>query len=191
MMWLGTTSGTLKIFHAPTLKAKFTGKLAIGGIQASSILDICHVPKASCVFIATVNGDLWTFDDCLSPRGLRIQNRLTLTDNYRIYHLVVVETATSVEVWGTVDDSQLCLLEREESGWKSQEMKIVTGDPKLRVCSHITLASFKNKRGVQQSYLWISYRSRGLLVAWDASSRKQRALVNCNSFPQLKPGMYT
>lgn len=188
MMWMGTTAGTLKVFHAPTLRAKFTGKVMIGGIHSSCILDILHVESASCVLISTACGDIWSFHDGLTTKGLKIQCRLNLIDNYQCYHLVALETEGSVQVWGTLDDSQLCLLERDGAGWKSQAIKVRTGDPKLRLCSHIALASFKDKKRVLQNHLWISYRSRGVLVAWDTSSRQQRAVINCNSFQQLKKG---
>ena len=188
MMWMGTTTGTIKVFHAPTLQAKFTGKLKIGASRPSCILNILHIPSMACVLVSTANGDIWSFKDRLTPKGLVKQCRLTLTDNYQCYHLVAVEREGTVEVWGTMDNSQLCLLERDGGlVWKSQEIKVTTGDPKLPRCSHIALASFVNKRGVAQNHLWISYRSRGVLVVWDASSRQQLAVVNCNnSFPQLK-----
>jgi serine/threonine protein kinase len=188
MMWMGTTTGTIKVFHAPTLQAKFTGKLIIGASRPSCILNILHIPSMACVLVSTANGDIWSFQDRLTPKGLVKQCRLTLTDYYQCYHLVAVEREGTVEVWGTMDNSQLCLLERDGGlMWKSQEIKVNTGDPKLRLCSHIALASFVNKRGVGQNHLWISYRSRGVLVAWDANSRQQLAVINCNnSFPQLK-----
>ena len=187
-MWMGTTTGTLKIFHAPTLKAKFTGKLIVGVGRPSCILNILHVPSASCVLVSTANGVIWAFQDTLTGNGLVIQCRLTLTDYYQCYHLVAVEREGEVEVWGTMDNSQLCLLERDAGlQWKSQEIKVNTGDPKLRLCSHIALASFISKRGAMENHLWISYRSRGVLVVVDASSRQQVAVINCNSsYPQLK-----
>ena len=186
-MWMGTTTGTLKIFHAPTLKAKYTGKLIIGVMNPSCVLNILHVESASCVLVSTTNGEIWSFCDSLSVRGLVIQCRLTLTDNYQCYHMVAVEREGTVEVWGTMDNSQLCLLESDGAGWRSQEVKVNTDDPKLRLCSHIALAHFKDKKGVTQDHIWISYRSRGVLVAWDAVAREQRAVINCNiSFQQLK-----
>ena len=193
MMWMGTTTGTIKVFHTPTLKAKFTGKLAVGSSNSSCILNILHVPSISCVLVSTANGDIWSFHDGLTSRGLVIQCRITLPDFFQCYHLVAVERELggSVEVWGTMDNSQLCLLEsdREGTDWKLQNIVVDTGDSKLRLCSHIALANFKDKRGRQQCHLWISYRSRGVLVAWDASSRQQIAVINCNqSFPQLKAG---
>ena len=185
---MGTTTGTVKVFHAPTLKAKFTGKLALGRQTPSCILDILHVAKASCVLVSTVDGIIWSFHDRLFPQGLMIQSRMTMTDNYPCYHLVEVRTEKSLEVWGTMDDSQLCLLERDRNDWKVQEMKVLTGDPKLRVCAHIVLASFKSKKGILQNHLWISYRSRGTLVCWDTSLHQQRRVINCNSFQSLKTG---
>lgn len=188
MMWMGTTTGTLKVFHAPTLKAKYTGKLIIGVMNPSCVLNILHVESAECVMVSTANGEIWFFHDSLSVHGLVIQSRLTLTDNYQCYHMVAVEREGTVEVWGTMDNSQLCLMERDGAGWRSQEIKVNTDDPKLRLCSHIALAHFKDKKGVTQDHLWISYRSRGVLVAWDAEAREQRAVINCNvSFQQLKP----
>lgn len=185
---MGTTTGTLKVFHAPTLKAKFTGKLTVGKVRPSCVLDILHVEKLSCVLVSTANGDIWSFHDSLTTKGLKIQCRLTLTDNYQCYHLVTVEIEERVEVWGTLENSQLCLLEQDGAMWKSQEIKVNTGDPRLRVCSHIALASFKDKKGVLQNHLWISYRSRGVLVSWDALSRQQRKVINCNNYQQLKNG---
>ena len=188
-MWMGTTTGTLKVFHAPTLKAKFTGKLVVDvSGRPSCILNILHIPSISCVLVSTANGEIWSFRDTLTPKGLVIQDQLALTDYYQCYHLVAVEREGAVEVWGTMDNSQLCLLETNGEGrWKSQEIKVNTGDPKLRLCSHIALANFTNTRGVGQNHLWISYRSRGVLVAWNADSRQQLTVVNCNtSFPQLK-----
>ena len=182
---MGTTTGTMKVFHAPTLKAKFTGKLSIGVQRPSCILDILHIKSLSCVLVSTTAGDIWSFHDGLTANGLVKQCRLTLMD-YQCYHLVAVESHGSVEVWGTLDNSQLCLLEKDGAGWKSQEIKVKTGDPKLRVCSHIALAQFKDKKGAYQSHLWISFRSRGVLVSWDATLRQQRCVVNCNSFQQLK-----
>ena len=186
MMWMGTTTGTLKVFHAPTLKAKFTGKLTIGPQKPSCILDILHIESLSCVLVSTTAGDIWSFHDSLTAHGLIKQCRLPLTDNYQCYHLVAVESQGSVEIWGTLDNSQLCLLEKDGAGWKSQEIKVKTGDPKLRLCSHIALAQFKDKRGASQSHLWISFRSRGVLVSLDAALRQQRCVINCNSFQQLK-----
>lgn len=188
MMWMGTTTGTLKVFHTPTLKAKFTGKLATGSSSSSCILNIVHVPSNMCVLVSTANGDILSFHDGLTTKGLVIQCRLTLSDFYQCYHLVAIERDGTVEVWGTMDNSQLCLLESDgRAGWKSQNIKVETGDPKLRLCSHLALANFKDKQGREQTQLWISYRSRGVLVAWDAAARKQIAVVNCNqSFPQLK-----
>jgi len=140
-MWMGTSTGTLKVFHAPTLKAKFAGKLEIGnGQSASLILDILHVEETSSVLVVNTNGEIWSFYDKIVPGGLKIQDRILLPDNNPCFHLTKVNVQGSVEVWGTMDSNRVLLLERVEWGWKKLEFESDPKDPKLRLCSFIAHA---------------------------------------------------
>lgn len=188
-MWMGTSTGTLKVFHAPTLKAKFAGKLEIGnGQSASLILDILHVEETSSVLVVNTNGEIWSFYDKIVPGGLKIQDRILLPDNNPCFHLTKVNVQGSVEVWGTMDNNRVLLLERVEWGWKKLEFESDPKDPKLRLCSFIAHASFTARDGNPANHIWISYRQRSLLVSWDAKERKQRAIINCAS--SLKTGKH-
>ena len=178
-MWLGTSSGTLKVFHAPTLKAKFAGKLEVDGSGASAILDILHVEETASVLVATVGGDIWSFYDRLLPGGLRIQDRIILPDMSPCYHLVKVNVDNCVEVWGTLDNNRVLLLEKDGMGWHKLEFQSDPHDSKLRLCSYIAHCCFTSRSGTPQNHVWISYRHRSVLVCWDARNRQQRCILNC------------
>ncbi len=89
-MWMGTISGTIKVFHAPTLKAKYAGKLAFIGQDASAVLHILHVEETSSVLVATVGSDVWSFYDRLVPGSLKIQDKIILPELSPCYHMVKV-----------------------------------------------------------------------------------------------------
>ena len=188
-MWMGTSTGLLKVFYAPTLKAKFAGKLDIGNATtASPILDILHVEETSSVLVVNTIGEIWSFSDKIVPGGLKIQDRILLPDNNPCFHLAKVNVQGSVEVWGSMDNNRVLLLERAELGWKKLEFESDPKDPKLRLCSFIAHASFTARDGKPANHIWISYRQRTFLVSWDAKERKQRAIVNCTN--KLKTGKY-
>ena len=180
-MWMGTSSGTLKVFHAPTLKSKYTGKLTMEGLPASAILDIRHVEETASVLVATVNGEVWSFYDRIVTGGLKIQDRIILPELSPCYHMVKVNVQGSVEVWGTMDNNRVLLLEKSGggSGWKKLEFESNPGDSKLRLCSFVAHANFTGKDGSMQNHVWLSYRHRSVLVCWDARTRRQRCTLNC------------
>lgn len=178
-MWMGTSTGTLKVFHAPTLKAKFAGKLELGGTKASAVLDILHVEESSSVLVATFGGEIWSFCDRLVQGGLRIEETIFLPDCNPCYHLVKVNVQGSVEVWGTMDNNRVLLLEKSGSGWTKLEYKSDPKDLKLQLCSYIAHACFTGKDGTTENHIWISYRNRSVLVCWDAKTRQQRCILNC------------
>ena len=178
-MWMGTSSGTIKVFHSPTLKAKFAGRLEMGGQSSSAVLDIRHVEETSSVLVATVMGEIWSFYDRIVTGGLRIQDRIILPEMSPCYHLVKVNVQGSVEVWGTMDNNRVLVLEKDGSGWRQLEFESDPKDPKLRLCSYIVHANFTGKDGTMQNHVWISYRHRSVLVCWDAKTRQQRTVLNC------------
>ena len=179
-MWTGTSSGTLKVFHAPTLKAKYAGKLTMEGLPASAILDIRHVEETSSVLVATVNGEIWSFYDRIVPGGLKIQDRIILPEMSPCYHMVKVNVQGSVEVWGTLDNNRVLLLEKSGGpGWRKLEFESNPGDSRLRLCSFVAHASFTGKDGSMHNHVWLSYRHRSVLVCWDARTRRQKCVLDC------------
>ena len=90
MMWMGTSAGAIKVFHAPTLKAKFTCTLISEGMDRS-ILSILYVEQTHTVLVAGVTGEVWVFDDTIVENGLKQQWKLGL-DNSLCYHLIKVRT---------------------------------------------------------------------------------------------------
>ena len=94
MMWMGTTSGSIKVFHAPTLKVKFTCTLEREGPEGTTnrtILDILYVEEMRSVLVANFSGEVWSFYDSIVDDGLRLQCKITLADDSPCYHLTKVE----------------------------------------------------------------------------------------------------
>ena len=188
-MWMGTSSGTLKVFHAPTLKTTFAGRLIMADIEnsiKSAILDILYVPETSSVLVANVKGEIWSFYDRIVPGGLKIQDRILLPDYSPCYHMAKVNVQGSIEVWGTMDDNRILLLEKTGDGWRKLEFLAKPQDPKLKLCSYIAHAHFTGRDGSPCNHIWISYRNRSVLVGWDANTRQQRCILNCAD--KLKTG---
>ena len=95
MMWLGTTSGMVKVFHAPTLKVKFTCTLKKEGPDGTTnrtILDILYVEEKRTVLIANFSGEVWAFYDTIVDDGLRLLCKIALEDDLPCYHMVKVRT---------------------------------------------------------------------------------------------------
>ena len=182
---MGTTTGTIMVFHAPTLKTKFTGKLTRtpngeeGSMTGRVILDIRHIAETSSVLVAKVNGEIWSLHDKIVPGGLRIEDQILLPEYSPCYHMVKVKVEGSVEVWGTMENNRVLLLERGTYGWNRKELTADPKDHKLRLCSYIVHTSFTGRNGADLSHIWISYRNRSVLVSFDAKTRKQRCILNC------------
>ena len=64
--WMGTSTGTLRIIHAPTLKVQHSWKLPYRDNKPSSILKILHVQEKSCVLVTTHGADIWSMHDQVS-----------------------------------------------------------------------------------------------------------------------------
>ena len=173
------------VFHAPTLKTKFAGKLTgmasnpEGSLSGRVILDIRHIPETSSVLIAKVNGEIWSLRDKITRGGLRIEDQILLPEYSPCYHMVKVKIEGSIEVWGTMENNRVLLLERQQYGWSRKELVADPEDHRLRLCSYIVHTSFTGRDGSELSHVWISYRNRSVLVSFDAKSRKQRCILNC------------
>ncbi len=87
-------------------------------MHASAVLHILHVEETHSILVATVGGDIWSLYDQLVPGGLKIQDRIILAELSPFYHLAKVVIEGSVEVWGTMDNDRVLVLEeiRMESG---------------------------------------------------------------------------
>lgn len=93
MMWMGTSAGAIKVFHAPTLKTKFTCMLETegpDGTTSRTILDILYVEEVRTVLVSNFSGEVWSFHDTLVEDGLRLQCKIELNDGFPCYHLVKV-----------------------------------------------------------------------------------------------------
>ena len=90
-MWIGTISGEIKIFHAPTLQIKFTCSLQSEEpyvVQDFSVLKILYVEETRRVLISTSSGYIWSFFDSVAEGCLKLQCKLRL--NSPCYDLVQV-----------------------------------------------------------------------------------------------------
>lgn len=86
-MWIGTYTGVIKIFHAPTLKAMHTFTLEQEESASASILDIIYVQELRTVLVSSVMGGLWSFNDTnVQESRLMIKE----SDGYPCFHLVKV-----------------------------------------------------------------------------------------------------
>ena len=191
-MWMGTSSGIINVFHTPTLKVRFTGKMEKpGGSAASFISNILHVQEVSSVLVSSRNGDIWIFSDQVVPGGLKVRDRITLPESSPCFHLVKVPSSVpgTVEVWGTMDHNHILLLEHKEKKWKHLHLESKSGDSRLNVCSYITHSTFTGSNGRQCSHAWISYQNQSLLVSFDTLTRKQRCTLNCAD--QLRRSKWT
>lgn len=187
MMWIGTAQGILKLKHAPTLITKFKGELKTEGksVDNTFVLAIVHVKKASSVLVSTDAGEIWAFDDKLTPEGLVIEERMKLKKGTNCYQMVVVEVQGSLEVWGTTDLTQLIMFKRVGRGWMVDGQYTVECKQKWQFYN-IAHAEFKDKDGVIQNHLWVSYRQKGLIICWDLQKRQYRTQLDTTQFRHCK-----
>ena len=180
---MGTSTGTLKIFHAPTLHAsKFD--LEVEGLQTSSIIEISHVKEACSVLVATGKGEIWSFIDHLISGSLKMLDRILPPSNktdITCNRMVTVSySQESVEVWGTMSENRIFVLKPAGGGrWRKQEFEPSVKDSKLRACLYIAHASFSGRNGSIQNHVWHSYRSKAVLVCWDAETKQQTQFLDC------------
>ena len=84
---MGTSSGTLKIFHAPTLAIKFIHALKTKRTENQAILNIVHMEEIRTVLVSGLGGEVWFFFDTVTEDGLRLQFKV---DSSPCFHFVKV-----------------------------------------------------------------------------------------------------
>ena len=173
---MGTSAGTLNVFHAPTLKLQYEVK----GLETSGIIDILHVKETSSVLVATGKGEIWTFLDHTISEILQIRD-IILLPGYTCNRMVSISyDQESVEIWGTMAENRIFVVQPTHEGrWQIQEFKPSVKDTNLRVCMYIAHASFHDRHEIMQNYVWHSYRSKTVLVCWDAKTKQQRHVLDC------------
>ena len=185
-MWVGTTSGKLKLYHTPTLRCEYVGQLTSDKV---SILDIIHIKEVSAVMVTTSQGDIFVFHDQLHSQGLLIEEQLCLGEELTVYHLA---KATGVqgclEVWGSTGKGCLIVLEKAGHGWSKQELACDPGNDKLKLMAFVVHCEFVGISGRRQNHIWASYRSRTVMVSWDVQTKKQRSTFDCAAL--FRAGMW-
>lgn len=187
MMWIGTAKGILKLKHIPTLSTSFKGELKTDGksIDETYVLAITYVEKASSVLVSTNASEIWAFSDMLTPEGLVIEERIRLQPELNCYQLIVVEVRGSLEVWGTMDNSQLILFQKHGKGW-------MMGGPYKVKCRqnwqfyHIAHAAFEDQKGDTHNHLWVPYWKKGSIVCWDLQKRQHRTTLDTSALKSCK-----
>ena len=175
-MWVGTTSGKLKLYHAPTLRCEYVGQLTS---DKASILDIVHVKEVSAVMVTTSQGDIFVFHDQLHPRGLLIEEQLCLGSELTVFHLSTVVFQGCLEVWGSTANNCLVVLEKTKHGWSKLELACDPRNSKLKVMAFVAHCKFVGTNGRRQNHIWASYWSRAVMVSWDVQTRRQRSVFDC------------
>ena len=175
---MGTASGILRILHAPTAKLIHSWNLPCPENKSSSILKILHVEEKSCVLITTHSDEIWSLCDRLVHKtGLAVQQKI-LIDDFSVYDLVKVNLPDGgLEVWGTMDNNTLVLLESDGDKWKWSHHKLKPV-AHMKFCSHVVCCSFVSTEGREERQLWVSYRGRGYLVCFNARERRDHRAIN-------------
>ena len=188
MMWIGTTKGILKLKHAPTLSTKFKGELKTEGrsIEETFVLSIAHVEQTSSVLVSTNAHEIWAFSDKLTNEGLVIEERMRLADGTNCYQMIIVEVLGSLEVWGTMDYSQLVMFKKQGKGWMVDGQYKINVKPESQFF-HIAHAAFTDMGGITQDHLWVPYRQKGSIVCWDLQTRKYKTKIDTSV---LRSGKY-
>lgn len=175
----------MRIIHAPTLEVKYSGKLIFGKSQTSAVLKILHIKEEECVLASLTSSEIWSLYDRLVGKPLSVMKQQCISTADQdgsgpVYDLVKVVVDGQIQVWGTMDNNVLLLLERKDGEWNKNYYNIQPYSHHMKVCSHIVWCSFEDDvAGGKQDHLWISYRSKGGIMCFDVRSRKQRGSINC------------
>ena len=211
MIWMGTESGTIIVVDATTQTKIYSGKLnesLSSNIKAEqSILAIQHIDSKSeecVVIVVNTNGSIWSLYEAVSLDGFRVHDQLSLTDqSISTYcHITKVDTKTDSEVWGTMMNNSIFILEKEVShehyfiedednhctyNWKKSEFSVNPSRYHMTNPSHIVHTKFIGRSGSEESHVWISYQRQSILVSFDAETRKQRCIIElCHLQPEHK-----
>ena len=193
-LWMGTSQGKLRVIHAPSLKVKYSGKLFQGVEKGSAVLKILHIQEEACVFVSVHSGHIWCLRDHLVEWGLFVEQHLAMDDQYScgpVYDLVDAKVDGVQQVWGTMDNNTLLLLEKREGEWVPFFHKLCPFGTHMRYCSHIVYCNFVDEEShKEQHHLWVSYQNKGGLVCFDAQQKKQRHSFNCSEVLQSSDGKW-
>ena len=87
---------------------------------------------------------------------------------------------SQIEVWGTMENSTLLLLEQSHNTWRDSHLRVHSRDPTLRPCSYIAFTSFTDSSGEEAEHVWMAFWQSAELVSFDARTKKQRIVLNCS-----------
>lgn len=201
MIWMGTESGTIIVVDATTQTKTYAAKLnesLSSNVKAEQpILAIQHMDSKSeeCVIIVmNKNGTIWSLYEAVSPDGFRIHDQLNLPDQSisSCCHITEVSIKTDSEVWGTMMNNNIFILEKEISHehyfiedegdhctykWKKSEVSINPSRYQMSNPSYIVHTKFIERFGSEGNHIWISYQRQSILVSFDAETRKQRCII--------------
>ena len=175
-IWMGTVQGNIRIIHSPTLSVKYSGQLPQ---EPSAILKIIHVEEERCVVVSVYSGEIYVVHDRLigQPAGLVKHQHIVMNDRDDcgpVFDLVKVKMEDgSFQVWGTMDNNILLLLEKKDNEWCRSYYEIAPLGHRLKTCSHVAWCGFVNGAGHRRDHLWVTYRNKGGMVKFDLHTRKQ------------------
>lgn len=172
---------------------KYSGQLFSTGDQHSAVLKILHVSEKDCVLVSLTSSEIWCIHDRLigQPLCLVKEQKITTSDREGsgpVYDLVKINIGEKLQVWGTMDNNTLVLLEKEDKEWRKSYYDIHPYSHHMKVCSHIVCCNFTDEN-INYYHLWISYRSKGGLICFDASSKKQCGYINCSEILKSNKGI--
>ena len=192
---MGTSKGSIRIVHAPTLSVKYSSKIGQGdSSNHSPILKILHVEEENCVLVASHNLEVWCFHDCLvgEPCCLMKRQRIVMDDREDcgpVYDLVKVVTDGKVRVWGTMDNNVLVQFQIEKGVWSKTYHSVTPYNHHMKVCSYIVCCSFVGLNEREEHHLWVSYRSKSGIMCLDARTGSDVGYINCSEVLQTPQSM--
>lgn len=183
-IWMGTSRGSIRVIHAPTLSIKYSNKLYKEESGPAAILKILHVQEEECVFVTVHQAEIWCFHDRLvgEPPNLIPKQRIKTDDRDDggpVYDMAKVVLDGSIQVWGTMDNNVLIQLKMENNVWVKHYHTITPPNHQMKVCSYIVCCTYTDSVGVEQCHIWVSYRSKSSILCVDVRSETQIGHVNC------------
>lgn len=185
-VWMGTSKGSIRIVHAPTLAVKYSSRLVRDDEQGHSpILKILHVEEESCVLVTSHNSEVWCFYDTLvgEPSSLIKRQKIVMDDREDcgpVYDMVKIVIDGDVHVWGTMDNNVLVRFTIKDGVWSKTYHSLTPYSHHMKVCSYIVCCSFKGCAGLEEHHLWISYRNKSGIMCIDARTANQIGHINCS-----------
>ena len=174
---------------------KYSGRLVSNDLQHSAaILKILHVSELNCVLVSLTSSEIWSVHDRLigKPPSLVKEQKITTSDrdgSGPVYDLVKINIDGQLQVWGTMDNNTLLLLQKKQHNWSKHYYDVHPYSHHLKVCSHIVCCSFTDDENIKHDHLWISYRSKGGIVCFDARNKAQRGSLNCSEILKSNKGI--